>query len=96
MCTKCRIKFNAGTNRKGEIAVKDNENHYRFFERQVAPLLANHCLECHDSSNSKGDLNLSRKVTAFEDDPHLATDALALGRNFKTLSTTNTRVYDWV
>lgn len=61
-------KFNAGTNRKGEIAVKDNENHYRFFERQVAPLLANHCLECHDSSNSKGDLNLSRKVTAFEDD----------------------------
>ena len=43
-------KFNAGISQKGEVAVKDNDNHYRFFERQVAPLLANHCLECHDLS----------------------------------------------
>lgn len=35
-----------------------------FFETQVAPLLSNHCLECHDSASRKGGLDLSRKASA--------------------------------
>jgi hypothetical protein len=37
----------------------------RRFELQVAPLLAHHCLECHDSVSRKGGLDLSRKTTAL-------------------------------
>ncbi|MFP6617980.1 MAG: LamG-like jellyroll fold domain-containing protein, partial [Pirellulaceae bacterium] len=37
----------------------------RLFELQVAPLLARHCLECHDSVSRKGRLDLSRKTTAL-------------------------------
>ena len=36
-----------------------------FFETQVAPVIAKHCLECHDASNQKGKLDLSRKQHAL-------------------------------
>ena len=61
-------KFNSGISQNNKTITKSKSDHYRFFEQQVAPIFANHCLECHDSSNSKGDLNLSRKVTAFQED----------------------------
>ena len=35
------------------------------FERQVAPLLAQRCLSCHNSAESKGDLNLSTRKSAL-------------------------------
>lgn len=35
------------------------------FETKVAPLLAKHCLECHDSAIRKGKLDLSRKATTL-------------------------------
>ncbi|WP_298869393.1 DUF1592 domain-containing protein [uncultured Gimesia sp.] len=35
------------------------------FETQVAPLIAQNCLDCHDSASKKGRLDLSRKVTAL-------------------------------
>lgn len=35
------------------------------FEKSVATILSRHCLECHDSISSKGDLDLSQKSTAF-------------------------------
>ena len=35
-------------------------------------------------------------ITAFEQDPHLATDALVLGRSFKLVQSANNTVYDWV
>ncbi len=35
------------------------------FEMKIAPILANHCLECHDASNRKGKLDLSNKAAAF-------------------------------
>ena len=35
------------------------------FEREIAPLLARHCLECHDASMKDGSLDLSRKAPAF-------------------------------
>ncbi|MEM9828078.1 MAG: DUF1592 domain-containing protein [Planctomycetota bacterium] len=39
--------------------------HERHFERQVAPILAKHCLECHDAAAAEGGLVLSRKAAAF-------------------------------
>ncbi len=38
----------------------------------------------------------SYMVQAFENDPHLATDALVLGRSFKNIQTGSNRVWDWV
>ena len=35
------------------------------FESRIAPLIAKHCLECHDSATHKGKLDLSRKASAF-------------------------------
>ena len=35
------------------------------FETVIAPLLAKHCLECHDSAIKRGGLNLSRKDQAL-------------------------------
>jgi len=35
------------------------------FETKIAPLLARHCLECHDSASKKGGLDLSRKIAAL-------------------------------
>ncbi len=37
------------------------------FESTVAPLLAKHCLECHDVASAEGGLALDRKQSAFED-----------------------------
>lgn len=34
------------------------------FDRQIAPLLANRCLSCHNSTLKKGDLNLSKEAEA--------------------------------
>jgi hypothetical protein len=39
----------------------------RFFDAHIAPLLARHCLECHDSTSKKGRLDLSRKEAALAD-----------------------------
>ncbi len=35
------------------------------FEQEIAPLLAQNCLECHDSASKKGGLDLSRKTAAL-------------------------------
>ncbi len=37
----------------------------RFFETQVAPLLARHCLECHDAGTHEGGLVLSHRKLAL-------------------------------
>ena len=39
----------------------------RLFEAHVAPMLARHCFECHDSSSMEGKLDLSRKAGALKD-----------------------------
>ena len=36
------------------------------FELEVAPILANQCLECHDTYSNEGGLDLSRKVAALK------------------------------
>ena len=40
------------------------------FETEIAPLLAKHCLECHDASKKKGKLNLSQRDTALAGGKH--------------------------
>ncbi len=35
------------------------------FEREIAPLLARHCLECHGSTTQEGSLDLSRQAAAI-------------------------------
>jgi len=37
----------------------------RLFHTEIAPLIAKHCLECHDSGTRKGKLDLSRKAAAL-------------------------------
>lgn len=38
------------------------------FESEIAPLLSNHCLECHDTATNKGKLDLSRHSESFVKD----------------------------
>lgn len=37
----------------------------RYFETKVAPILSQHCIECHDSASKEGGLDLSRRTPAF-------------------------------
>jgi hypothetical protein len=48
-----------------ELAETTKEENARFFTMKVAPILANHCLDCHDSLVKEGGLDLSRKIAAF-------------------------------
>ena len=47
-----------GENRLSSEQIK-LANQQQFFREQVAPLLSNHCLECHDAAIHKGELDLS-------------------------------------
>lgn len=74
--------FQAGPDAEGvtltEVAVADPK--VMHFEKKIAPLLANHCLECHDSVTNEGDLDFSRKAAAFrgnEEGPVLVAGSLA-------------------
>ena len=57
--------FTAGL--KAEIApvASAPTSNAHLFESRIAPLIAKHCLECHDSATHKGKLDLSRQATAF-------------------------------
>lgn len=58
--------FSAGV--KADTAAKVNAAELAaaaLFDSRVAPLLAQHCLECHDSAIRNGGLDLSRKNAAF-------------------------------
>lgn len=37
----------------------------RHFDTVIAPILSRHCLECHDTANREGKLDLSKKSAAF-------------------------------
>lgn len=56
--------FKAGANARTALLTQ-RDSKARHFETRVAPLLAQHCLECHDSAVRKGGLDLSRKVSAL-------------------------------
>ena len=48
------------------IAKRKHDAAARHFETKVAPLLARHCLECHDSATHANGLDLSKKLAAFK------------------------------
>lgn len=47
------------------IAQRERLMQARHFETKIAPLLADRCLECHDSATREGSLDLSEKLAAF-------------------------------
>ncbi len=60
--------FKAGVNARSaaaQLAGQTQSPKEQFFEQEIAPLLSRHCLECHDTVNHKGKLDLSKKSTAF-------------------------------
>ena len=60
----------AGVNGKSGVtkmlAKKQRDPKEIHFELEVASILSNQCLECHDTLSNKGGLDLSRKVAAFK------------------------------
>ena len=62
------LHFKAGVNARStgaQLATRKQSAKEQFFDREIAPLLSRHCLECHDTVNHKGRLDLSKKSTAF-------------------------------
>ena len=60
--------FNAGVNARSTgapLATRSRSPKEQFFDEKIAPLFSRHCLECHDTVNHKGKLDLSKKSTAF-------------------------------
>ena len=37
------------------------------FDKQIAPLLASHCIDCHRGAKPKGDFDLTRKAAVQGD-----------------------------
>ena len=62
---KKNFEAGAGADTSDLLAARKRRKGGHLFETKVAPLLAKHCLECHDTANSKGKLDLSRRASAF-------------------------------
>jgi hypothetical protein len=64
-----RQNFRAGRNlaptSADDLLARKTAASAHLFETQIAPLVSNHCLECHDSLTKQGQLDLSRKATAL-------------------------------
>ena len=58
-------KAGAGVTAPPVLVQKPRDPREIHFELEVAPILANQCLECHDSLANKGGLDLSKKVAAL-------------------------------
>ena len=72
--------FKAGADGKVDPTIRMAKANERLFETKIAPLLAKHCLECHDPATAKGELDLSQKVTAFAE-----ADLIVPGQSAKSL-----------
>lgn len=48
------------------IAARKKKQAEQHFETVVAPILARHCLECHDTASRSGELDLSKKLPAMQ------------------------------
>lgn len=57
-----QANYRAGADAEIQIASVEQED---FFASKIAPLLADHCLECHDAVNQEGGLDLSHKLAAM-------------------------------
>ena len=71
--------FDAGPDAQAAPEIVKVDPKVAHFEKKIAPLLANHCLECHDPVTNKAKLDLSRKTAAFkgsEDGPVIVAGSL--------------------
>lgn len=62
--TEVVARFRAGPD--ATDLVQPTAERLSLFERSVAPLLADKCLECHDSATRQGGLDLSKSVLAMQ------------------------------
>ena len=65
--TEVSQNFKAGASAQVDPTAQLAAANEALFETKIAPLLAKHCLECHDPATAKGELDLSQKITAFAD-----------------------------
>ena len=63
--TEVSQNFKAGASAQVDPTAQLAAANEALFETKIAPLLAKHCLECHDPATAKGELDLSQKITAF-------------------------------
>lgn len=64
--TEVTTHFKAGARAEGgAVDRQESDPRALHFENEVAPILANHCIGCHDPATRKGRLDLTRRVTAF-------------------------------
>ena len=78
--TEVSQNFKAGAAVRVDPAAQRIAANETLFETKIAPLLSKHCLECHDPATAKGDLDLSRKLTAFAEP-----DMIVAGQPAKSL-----------
>ena len=78
--TEVSQNFKAGAAARVDPAAQRIAANETLFETKIAPLLSKHCLECHDPATAKGDLDLSRKLTAFAEP-----DMIVAGQPAKSL-----------
>lgn len=58
-----RTNFRAGA--AGRSAIESETSRYDLFLSEIAPILSDHCIECHDAVNKEGGLDLSHKSAAL-------------------------------
>ncbi len=63
-------RFSKGIGGEMQKAVKlsSSDRNAELFETKIATILTKHCLECHDSVNQKGDLDLSKSLASHFDE----------------------------
>lgn len=72
--------FKQGTKATAPRPASPTDRSRSLFINHIEPILAKHCLECHDAVTAKGDLDLSTQKTAFLDP-----DIIAAGHLDKSL-----------
>ena len=78
--TEVSQNFKAGASAQVDPTAQLAAANEALFETKIAPLLAKHCLECHDPATAKGELDLSQKATAFAE-----ADLIVPGQSAKSL-----------
>jgi len=73
-------KASAAPNDEARVKADALTENRHLFEKRIAPLLAEHCLECHDTGTREGKLDLSRKSA-----DHQADGIIVAGKSIDSL-----------